>query len=75
MQRAVGVELAISGMRATLGKDILKEHDLAICVIAVGGTLNFIFVYLPTAVAPQWLPASCTGRAGCAWQPPSLQTR
>ncbi len=30
----------------------MNEPDLAICNIAVGGTLNFIFVYLPTAVAP-----------------------
>ncbi len=52
MQLAVGVEFAISGMIAALGKDIVKEYDLAICDTAVGGTLNFTFVYLLTAVAP-----------------------
>lgn len=48
MEETVGLGLAASGMIAARGKDILKEIDFAFCDIAVGGTLNFILVYLLT---------------------------
>ncbi len=44
MLLAVGAGIAISGTIAAFGKDILKEHVLAICDIAAGGTLNSILV-------------------------------
>lgn len=46
MEETVGLGLAASGMIAARGKDILSELDFAFCDIAVGGTLNFILVYL-----------------------------
>lgn len=46
MEETVGLGLAASGMIAARGKKILSEIDLAFCDIAVGGTLNFILVYL-----------------------------
>ncbi len=52
MQLAVGVGVATSRMIAAFGNDIVKEHELAICDIAFGGTLNFVLVYLLKAVAP-----------------------
>lgn len=48
MEETVGLGLAASGMIAARGKDILNELDFAFCDIAVGGTLNFILVYLLT---------------------------
>lgn len=46
MEETMGLGLAASGMIAARGKKILSEIDLAFCDIAVGGTLNFILVYL-----------------------------
>lgn len=51
MELTVGVGLSASGMIAARGKNIIKELDFALCDIAVGGTLNFILVYLLTPVA------------------------
>lgn len=48
MEETVGLALAASGMIAARGKNILAELDFAFCDIAVGGTLNFILVYLLT---------------------------
>lgn len=48
MEETVGLGLSGSGMIAARGKDILNELDFAFCDIAVGGTLNFILVYLLT---------------------------
>lgn len=48
MEETVGLGLAASGMIAARGKNILNELDFAFCDIAVGGTLNFILVYLLT---------------------------
>lgn len=46
MEETMGLGLAASGMVAARGEKILSELDFAFCDIAVGGTLNFILVYL-----------------------------
>ena len=48
MELTVGLGLAASGMVAARGDRIWAELDFAFCDIAVGGTLNFILVYLLT---------------------------
>lgn len=48
MEETMGLGLAASGMIAARGKNILSELDFAFCDIAVGGTLNFLLVYLLT---------------------------
>ncbi len=44
MQLALGAGARYRGMIAALKKSIVQEHELAICDIAVGGTLNFVLV-------------------------------
>ncbi len=51
MELTVVLELAVSCMIASRGNIMLKELDFAICDIAVGGTVNFVLVYMFTLVA------------------------
>lgn len=68
MEETVGLGLAASGMIAARGKDILNELDFAFCDIAVGGTLNFILVYLltPAVVAGGAVRSGMLARLGKA---------
>lgn len=59
MELTVGLGLAASGMIAARGARIMEELDFALCDIVVGGTLNFILVYLLS-------PAVAAGGAGGA---------
>lgn len=69
MEETVGLGLAGLGMVAARGSEILNEIDFALCDILVGGTLNFMLVYL---LSPVYGGAAAGGANGLAALPTSL---